>query len=255
MTLLEARDLAVAIGGRTLVRCLDLELAAGERLAILGRNGAGKTTLLHTLAGLRAPLAGRMRLCGEATAALAAAPRRSCAACCRRAAPRRLPASVLETALIGRHPWHLERWAWESTADERIAREALAAVDLAGTRRPRGAHPVRRRAPAPCHRRAAGAGPQLVPARRAARPPRPQPPDRRARTALAARARESGVGMVMVLHDINLALRHADRALLLFGDGSARWRGRSPRCSTRRRCRASTAIRCARALLRAGLVL
>ena len=33
------------------------------------------------------------------------------------------------------------------------------------------------------------------------------------------RAREDGVGIVMVLHDINLALRHADRALLLFGEG------------------------------------
>jgi iron complex transport system ATP-binding protein len=50
---------------------------------------------------------------------------------------------------------------------------------------------------------------------------------------LSRRAREAGIGMVMVLHDINLALRHADRALLLFGDGS-RSAGRSPRCSTRR---------------------
>jgi ABC-type transport system involved in cytochrome bd biosynthesis fused ATPase/permease subunit len=55
-----------AIGERTrVVSCLDLKLDAGERLAILGRNGAGKTTLLHTLAGLRAPLAGDVRLCGE----------------------------------------------------------------------------------------------------------------------------------------------------------------------------------------------
>jgi iron complex transport system ATP-binding protein len=36
---------------------------------------------------------------------------------------------------------------------------------------------------------------------------------------LSRRAREDGVGIVMVLHDINLALRHADRALLLFGEG------------------------------------
>lgn len=36
---------------------------------------------------------------------------------------------------------------------------------------------------------------------------------------LSRRAREEGVGIVMVLHDINLALRHADRALLLFGEG------------------------------------
>ena len=129
-TLLEARDLAAAIGGRTLVSCLDLKLDAGERLAILGRNGAGKTTLLHTLAGLRAPLAGDVSLCGEQLSALAP----------RRVAQLRgvllqqqidaFPASVLETALIGRHPW-MERWAWESTADARTARQALAAVGLA----------------------------------------------------------------------------------------------------------------------------
>ena len=125
-TLLEARDLAAAIGGRTLVSCLDLKLDAGERLAILGRNGAGKTTLLHTLAGLRAPLAGDVRLCGEQLSALAP----------RRVAQLRgvllqqqidaFPASVLETALIGRHPW-MERWAWESTADARTGPKRVAA--------------------------------------------------------------------------------------------------------------------------------
>ena len=35
---------------------------------------------------------------------------------------------------------------------------------------------------------------------------------------LSRRARADGVGIVMVLHDINLALRYADRALLLFGE-------------------------------------
>jgi len=38
---------------------------------------------------------------------------------------------------------------------------------------------------------------------------------------LTRRARETGMGIVMVMHDVNLARRYADRALLLFGDGSA----------------------------------
>lgn len=38
----------------------DFDLPAGHVLALLGRNGAGKTALLDTLAGLRAPLAGRI---------------------------------------------------------------------------------------------------------------------------------------------------------------------------------------------------
>jgi zinc transport system ATP-binding protein len=40
---------------------IDLELAAGERLAVLGPNGGGKTTLLRLLLGLSRPSAGRVR--------------------------------------------------------------------------------------------------------------------------------------------------------------------------------------------------
>jgi iron complex transport system ATP-binding protein len=39
---------------------------------------------------------------------------------------------------------------------------------------------------------------------------------------LSERARRDGVGIVMVLHDINLALRYGDRALLLLGNGDVR---------------------------------
>ena len=41
------------------------------------------------------------------------------------------PATVLETALVGRHP-HLSRWQWESAADVGIARAALAAFGIGG---------------------------------------------------------------------------------------------------------------------------
>jgi energy-coupling factor transport system ATP-binding protein len=56
--LLRARDLRVDLGGHTVVRGVDLELRAGDVIALFGRNGAGKTTLLRTLAGLAAPSAG-----------------------------------------------------------------------------------------------------------------------------------------------------------------------------------------------------
>ncbi len=39
---------------------VDLELAAGERLAVVGGNGSGKTTLLHIIVGLIRPLTGRV---------------------------------------------------------------------------------------------------------------------------------------------------------------------------------------------------
>jgi energy-coupling factor transport system ATP-binding protein len=47
-------------GPRDVLRGIDLTVAPGERIALMGRNGAGKSTLLRTAAGLVAPAAGRV---------------------------------------------------------------------------------------------------------------------------------------------------------------------------------------------------
>lgn len=52
-TILEAKQLTVGIGERTLVRDLTFNLIKGSRVGIVGRSGAGKTTLLRTLLGER----------------------------------------------------------------------------------------------------------------------------------------------------------------------------------------------------------
>jgi ATP-binding cassette subfamily F protein 3 len=60
---LVAEDLAAGYGaGALLFEGLELELARGERLAIVGPNGAGKSTLLNVLAGRRRPERGRVRV-------------------------------------------------------------------------------------------------------------------------------------------------------------------------------------------------
>jgi iron complex transport system ATP-binding protein len=64
--LIEARQLRVSIGDKAIIDRLNLGVASGERLAILGRNGAGKSTLLSTLAGLRKPAGGAVLLEGDA---------------------------------------------------------------------------------------------------------------------------------------------------------------------------------------------
>jgi ABC-type sulfate/molybdate transport systems ATPase subunit len=56
-------------GGHEVLAIDQLDLRAGERLAVLGPNGAGKTTLLRLLAGLEAPTTGRVEIDGEAIAA------------------------------------------------------------------------------------------------------------------------------------------------------------------------------------------
>jgi ATP-binding cassette subfamily F protein uup len=56
--LLVARGLSKALGGRTLIRDLDLTVTPGMRVGLMGPNGSGKTTLLDLLAGRLAPDAG-----------------------------------------------------------------------------------------------------------------------------------------------------------------------------------------------------
>ncbi|MEZ4268644.1 MAG: ATP-binding cassette domain-containing protein [Myxococcota bacterium] len=67
---LSARGLALAAGGRTLLSGLDLHVAPGERVALLGPSGVGKTTLLRTLATLVDPAAGALTLDGQPPGAL-----------------------------------------------------------------------------------------------------------------------------------------------------------------------------------------
>lgn len=63
---IEAKAVAVGRGGAPVISGLDLGIAAGERLALVGANGSGKTTLLRVLAGLDQPLAGAVRWAGRA---------------------------------------------------------------------------------------------------------------------------------------------------------------------------------------------
>ncbi len=58
--LLSARGLTKTFGGRRVLDGLDLELAAGARIGVLGPNGGGKSTLLRILAGLEPPDAGEV---------------------------------------------------------------------------------------------------------------------------------------------------------------------------------------------------
>jgi iron complex transport system ATP-binding protein len=63
--LLEARGVEVAIDGVEILRGADLDLAAGELVAIVGPNGAGKSTLVRAVSGLQRPCAGAVHWSGR----------------------------------------------------------------------------------------------------------------------------------------------------------------------------------------------
>jgi len=132
--LLETQDLLLRVGGRTLVRGMSFRLNAGEVWCLLGPNGSGKSTFLHTAVGLRAPQGGALRLAGRALAdwpADGAARQRGFLP---QAFHDAFSASVLESVMLGRHPY-LSRWQWEGEDEREIALAALEAVDLAGFER------------------------------------------------------------------------------------------------------------------------
>lgn len=126
---LQISALELQLGDKLLCRDLNLTIEPGESWGLLGRNGAGKTTLLHSILGIQKPLAGSIKI-GE----------RNCRDIARRELATRvgmlfqegvgsLPATVLETVMLGRHP-HASSLLSDSDADIAAARHAMAAFDL-----------------------------------------------------------------------------------------------------------------------------
>ncbi len=65
MNVISIRNLATRFGTTWIHRQLNLEVAAGERVALVGGSGSGKTTLLRQMVGLLTPTEGEVRLFGE----------------------------------------------------------------------------------------------------------------------------------------------------------------------------------------------
>jgi iron complex transport system ATP-binding protein len=215
---LAAVAMSVRAGTRELVHELSVQFAPGELVVILGRNGSGKTLTLHTLAGLREAAAGTVALDGLAIGEL----RRRAVALRLGLLPQDLEdafvSTAFETVLIGRYP-HLSLWQWQSVEDERVAREALRAVELEefALRRTDTLSGGEQRRVAVAALLAQQPGIFLLdePTNHL------DPHHQLAILGLFRGLADSGRTVITTLHDPTLAARFADRVLLLHGDG--RW--------------------------------
>ncbi|MFP5021765.1 ABC transporter ATP-binding protein [Pseudonocardia phyllosphaerae] len=202
-------------GRRTVLTDVDLAVAEGEVLGLVGPNGSGKSTLLRALAGIRPVASGRVLLDGHPLAEFPARARARRIAFVGQEEDPPADLTVAETVALGRLP-HRPPWAGGDADEHAAVAGALAAVDLTGY----DDRPVEhlsggeRRRVLLARGLAQDAGLLLL----------DEPTnhlDVRHAMALLRLVAGTGRTVVVALHDLDLAVRHCDR-LVVLDDGRAR---------------------------------
>lgn len=204
-------------GRRVVASDLEVSLASGELVCLLGPNGAGKSTLLRTLSGLQQPLQGRVYLRGKAVDSLKSA---DLARLVSVVLTYRVEVGMLSVhglVALGRHPY--SGWMGRlSAADDWVIRESLAAVGMSDF------------ATRFVNELSDGERQKVMIARALAQQPQVMildeptafldlPRRMEIMHLLRKLARESGCSILLSTHDLDLAMRTADRVWLLSGDG------------------------------------
>jgi iron complex transport system ATP-binding protein len=214
---LEARRVGVTIRANRLLDAVSLTVAPGELVAIVGPNGAGKSTLLRALSGELASSDGDVWLCNRPLRAWPLREQARMRAVLPQQSTLTFAFTVREVVLLGRAP-HSQ--GIDGPHDQAIAAAALAAVDAD--------HLAER-----WYTTLSGGERQRVQLARVlaqiweplADRPRflllDEPTSsldiahQHATLAIAQRWARQGVGVLAVLHDLNLAAQYADRLAVL----------------------------------------
>jgi iron complex transport system ATP-binding protein len=216
--MLNGEKLTVVRGGRRLVDAVDVGFAPGRLAVLVGPNGAGKSTLLKLLSGELRPDGGRVTLGGQPIAAMRPAALAARRAVLPQASALAFPFTVREIAALG---VAIPGLALSRAAAAAIVDRALAAVDLEG--RADRLHDAlsggeRQRAHlarvlAQLWAGAVGQGPGVL---MLDEPTAAQDLAHQLAVLDAARDHAQGGGtVIVVLHDLNLAARYADRFVVV----------------------------------------
>ncbi|HEU5150222.1 MAG TPA: heme ABC transporter ATP-binding protein [Iamia sp.] len=208
--LVVATDVGVALGGRTILDDVSVEVASGEVVALVGPNGAGKSTLLAALTGDVDLAAGSVTTCGRELgewSGVELALRRS-------VLPQQVtvtfPFSVREVVEMGRAPWvHVDGDPEGGEVIDRV----MAECDVAGM--------AERQLPTLSGGERARVALARVLAQEAPVLYLDEPTaaldlhHQELVLNLAQSRAEAGAAVVVVLHDLALAAAHADRIVVL----------------------------------------
>ncbi|MGD8176841.1 heme ABC transporter ATP-binding protein [Marinimicrobium sp. ARAG 43.8] len=124
--LLNIDHLSVQVSGRELLSDVSFAVQPGEVLSIIGPNGAGKTTLLRTISGDLEPASGSLFFGGQRLSQWSTAERALSMAVLTQANPLSFPFTVAEVVALGRTPH-----STGAAVDHQVCRAAMAALDVA----------------------------------------------------------------------------------------------------------------------------
>ncbi|MCY4016412.1 MAG: ABC transporter ATP-binding protein [Gammaproteobacteria bacterium] len=211
---LEVERLCLHAGGATLVDEASLELRPGEFAALLGPNGAGKTSLLRGVLGLAPTASGRVLLRGRPLRSFSPMERARELAYLPQSRPLAWPSPVRDVVSLGRYAWGCAP-ARPGVEDVRAVDSALAACDLlALAQRPTDSLSGGELARVHCARAFATRAPLLL----ADEPVASLDPRHSLRIMELIRGHVGdGAGALVVLHEVALAARFADRLIWMRG--------------------------------------
>jgi iron complex transport system ATP-binding protein len=212
MTALLVENLRVRLGSHMALDGIGFAANAGEIVALIGPNGAGKTTLLRAVLGLVPHEAGRIALENRDTRSIPSAERAKMVAYLPQSAEVHWPLSVERLVALGRLP-HLDAFHSPGEGDQEVIEKALFCVDAMGFRG-RDVHSLSggERARVLLARALAVEAPLLFADEPvAALDPRHQ----LILMELFRKLAGEGRTIIIVLHDLALAARFADKICLL----------------------------------------